>query len=112
MNQVNKIKTRPTEHPTMLDIAWAAGLYEGEGHCGVTSNGSKGSFYLKISQKDTFILEKLRAKFGGSLTPATDTQVCAQWSVYGARARGFMYTIYSFLSPRRRSQLKEKLALA
>lgn len=92
------------EHPTTKDIAWAAGIYEGEGHI---SRCGKYSCAMFVSQKDTWILERLKNLFGGTIrTDNNRTSPISQWVIYGVRARGFAYTIFSFLSPRRRAQLR------
>lgn len=95
-----------TQKPTSQEIAWAAGLYEGEGYCDVHGSSER----VLVSQKDTWILEKLKILFGGTLQYPSkkSTTPCSNWEVYGGRARGFLMTIYSFLSPRRREQIKKK----
>jgi len=82
----------------MLDIAWAAGIYEGEGCC--NKDGA-----LHVAQKDPWLLLRLQAFFGGSVTE-TKGKRCGVWLVSGARARGFAMTIYSLLSPRRQAQIR------
>lgn len=102
------MKLAPTLQPTILDIAWAAGIYEGEGTYG-KNNG------ICISQKDPWILYRLRALFGGTVAAKSPyvtnfgvDQEMYRWTLYGPRARGFVYTIFTFLSPRRRSQIRTK----
>jgi hypothetical protein len=91
-----------TVKPTSLDLAWAAGIYEGEGSCyyGHTEQAS-------VAQKGLWLTSKLQALFGGSVC------VCADdlhvWQVYGARARGFLMSIYGLLSPRRQEQIRKAL---
>lgn len=87
-----------TVSPTPMDIAWAAGIYEGEGHCGHTKQNSD---QLEIVQNDTWILEKLKTLFGGLIFKARNTH---RWYICGPRARGFLMTIYKFLSPWRQTQ--------
>lgn len=95
-----------TERPTALDIAWGAGIFEGEGNCS--------DRVLQITQADTWILERLRALFGGSIqerSASVDRRTgqrykCYHWSITGSRKRGFMMTIYKFLSPRRQEQIR------
>ena len=91
--------------PTLTDLAWAAGIWEGEG------NISRGSECWRqrvcVVQKDTWILHKLKDLFGGSIYRSD--QRCSAWYVSGPRARGFIYTIYSWLSPRRREQVRVAL---
>jgi hypothetical protein len=96
----------PTEWPTTHDIAWAAGIYEGEGSCFPNSN----TISLVVPQKDTWILERFRALFGGSIGLNRTTGVY-RWTVSGARARGLAMTIYGLLSPRRQQQIRKAYSL-
>lgn len=100
----------PTEHPTLLDIAWAAGIYEGEG-C-VTRHKYGGG--VRVGQKEPWILHRLRALFGGHIGGQFQHHTNAwsagsrvnTWDLSGPRARGFLMTIYPFLSPHRRAQIR------
>lgn len=102
----------PSKHPTSIDIAWAAGIYEGEGSC-QNRYGTSGTSHVRVFQKDAWLLHKLRDLFGGRVSPVTQKRTTApeervtyhRWDIYGARARGFGMTIYTFLSPRRQKQL-------
>lgn len=94
----------PTEQPTALDIAWAAGIFEGEGHYGKNHK-------VVILQKDPWILYRLRNLFGG--TVGSRIAGCAkrpyfEWRVYGDRARSFTGTIYGYLSPRRQEMIDSR----
>ena len=95
---------KATEKPTIQDIAWAAGIYEGEGHS--VKNG-KNSTTVVITQKDRWLLDRLQKLFGGSVFNRYGR--IHKWQINGARARGFLMTIYKFLSPRR--QFQAQLAL-
>ena len=91
--------------PALLDIAWAAGIFEGEGHSRYNGRTSEAS----ISQKDRWILDKLKSLFGGRVYGPYKKKGRAKYRIYawvclGPRARGFLMTIYSFLSPRRKIQ--------
>ena len=75
-------RLEPTKVPSELDIAWAAGVYEGEGSiCEPTPTASA---RIAVAQKDTEILYRLRDWFGGSVlrhcgrSPKPD-QVCYKW---------------------------------
>src|SRR5438132_1687310 len=110
----------PTEHPTTLDIAWAAGIIEGEGHI----NSSR----VVVRQCDRWILDRLRALFGGVVRCVKQSEVRSlqnpktgkiyhanqqhEWAVSGARARGLMMTCYRFFSPHRKAQVESGLDLA
>jgi hypothetical protein len=105
--------TAPIMSPSMLDIAWAAGIYEGEG-----SVHNTGGFKVAVAQKDPWLLRRLAQLFGGRVRErkpdsgrlGSGTQ--HYWVVGGARARGVAYTFYSFLSPRRRAQIRAALGVA
>jgi len=93
----------PSQKPTVQDIYWAAGIYEGEGTC----NNPKNSEKVAVSQKDTWLLYRLQELFGGAIYP--DHKPCSVWNLSGARARGFLQTIYMLLSPRRQEQIRKCL---
>ena len=104
-------KTAPSEVPTPHDIIWAAGFFEGDGSCKPYRNGST---YLTITQKDTWVLEKLRRLFGGSIGPhhidkARPELNNSHWQLCGARARGFLMSVYELMSPRRQAQIQKAL---
>jgi hypothetical protein len=102
----------PVKSPTTLDIAWAAGIWEGEGSVNYVNNGSTTpSFRVSVCQKDPEILYKLRSMFGGSiLKPRLEGgKTIHVWYLYTSRAHGFMLTLFSFLSTRRRIQIRKAL---
>lgn len=88
--------------PTVKDIYWAAGFYDGEG---CASWAEKRRACIRVTQKDTWPLERLLSLFGGRITQ--NKQGYFVWSLYGARARGFAMTIYTLLSPRRQEQVRK-----
>lgn len=94
-------------------IAWAAGLYEGEGSCSPNSH-NHARIGARVVQKDTWVLERLKGLFGGSIGEHRTTLhdrnfMGAVWHVSGPRARGFLMTVYPFLSPWRRSGARTAL---
>jgi|SRR5882757_6076258 len=102
-----------TKSPTPQDIAWAAGIWEGEGSCQI----SRGTCRATVCQKDTWLLYKFQELFGGSVRTRDALKVSkignreyprtiSEWYTSGARARGFLMTIYKFLSPRRKDQVR------
>ena len=106
---------KATTSPGTSDLAWAAGFYEGEGTC-QPSNGSFGhSQTVKVQQNHKEPLQRLQQWFGGSITESRSrgfsTKQIFIWIICGARARGFLYTIYSFLSARRRLQARVALGV-
>ena len=93
-----------TESPTLLQLAWAAGIFEGEGSC-VPVN--KSSCQVNVSQKDRWVCDRMKALFGGSITERKMNGLpFYDWHIHSARARGFLMTMFSFLSPRRQGQVK------
>lgn len=111
-----KTTGKATEHPTSLDIAWAAGLIEGEGSMAPAGGSSR----VYLHQTDRWILDRFLALFGGTVEvtrPAGRSKDGFQrqdlhaWWITGARARGFLMTIYKFLSPKRKMQARRALRL-
>ena len=97
-----------TKTPTALDVAWAAGIYEGEGSC--VANGKKyASFSVTVSQKDPELLYRIRDFFGGGIklydVGYQRKFQCYHWSICGDRARVFLGAIYPFLTSRRKAQI-------
>jgi len=94
--------------PTVLDIAWAAGVYEGEGYVNISKAGNKlkkdGSEYKRIQvsvvQKEPWLIDRLLQLFGGhKYLRIQEAQPLYSWICSGSRASGFLMTIYKFLSP-------------
>ena len=111
--KLGKISPRlaATKSPTVKDIYWAAGIYEGEGNCQRTDPYVKHhgtTEVARIGQKIPWILYKIRDLFGGSVNQEKRRKLYV-WMVSGARARGFLMTIYSILSPHRQLQAKNVL---
>lgn len=103
-----------TEEPSRDDIILAAGWWEGEGHVrwGTKQQESSlsGTLILTVTQKDPWLLERLRALFGGSITTTRRKYrgrpyVMGAWRVAGLRANQFADAIYGYLSPRRQRQV-------
>lgn len=95
---------------TSQQIAWAAGIFEGEGSCGWTSR-HKNCQEVMVLQKDPWILYELARVFGfGKVSARKNYGPIGngdyRWRISGPNARGFLMTIYTFLSPRRREQVK------
>ena len=105
--------TAPTHtgSPTIADLAWAAGIWEGEGTVIFA-----GTFRMEVAQKDRWILDRLRSLFGGSVYVRREhykggRYILHQWYLTGPRACGFAYSIYTWLSPRRRAQVRKALGV-
>lgn len=101
------LQRAPTEHPTLMQIAWAAGWFDGEG-CIQGAMSKHGTAYVAVSltQKDRWICDRFQALFGGVVS-GRKNRVIYDWRLTGARARGFLMTMYTFLSPRRQAKTRE-----
>jgi hypothetical protein len=93
------LKYTPTVVPTIAEVAWAAGFYEGEG----TVQAHRHTYTPSAVQKTLWPLLKLKKLFRGSVYEYENT--CAVWRIHGEYARDFAKAIYPFLSPRRKTQL-------
>jgi len=102
MRKVRKPELEPTKVPTLLDIAWATGIYEGEGTC---RRCVRGGVEVAVTQKDPEILFRLRDWFGGSVKDNGANTGCSYWNACGDRARVFLALCYPTLSARRRMQV-------
>ena len=108
-------------HPSVQDIAWAAGFLEGEGCFGRTGGKCRGSGErINVGQRSMEPLERLLALFGGSIRwqhQVTRNLIkqdglsphMPYWGVYGSRARGVMMTVYPFMSNRRKEAIRKAL---
>ena len=109
----SKATTPAASQPSLQDIAWAAGIYEGEGHARFTGTLSN-STRVCVAQKDDWLLRRMQELFGGTIyrrraVSPKNPHACDFWYLSGSRARGFLMTIFTFLSPRRKTQAKEAL---
>ena len=93
------------QDPTPHDIIWAAGFFEGDGTC----TSDMRTTYASISQKDRWVLDRMRSLFGGAVSFSQKEHSTFRWRVSGARARGFLQSIYELESPRRQEQIRRAL---
>lgn len=91
--------------PSPKVIAWAAGIYEGEGSCGLTSR----TVHCTICQKDPELLHRMVKYFGGRVRTIHNGKH-HEWRIAGPRSLGFLLTIYGFLTGRRQGQIRKVLA--
>jgi hypothetical protein len=87
-----------------VEIAWAAGFYEGEGSCSYAA----GSFRLSIPQVNLEPLERIHRYFGGGLS--INSRGISSVQIYGKRGVDFAVAIYPHLSQRRQKQIREKIS--
>lgn len=95
-----------------VDIAWLAGLLEGEG----SFRMSERSIAIPVTMTDRDIVERAATLLGGRVYKVAESRSerprKQPWraQVKGPRAAGWMMTLYSFLGIRRREQVRRGLA--
>jgi hypothetical protein len=95
-----------------LDIAWAAGFYEGEG-CIYTPKKHLGT-QLSVAQKESECLERLQMIFRfGTIDPPGKGNTCYRWRVTSfERVQAVIAMLWPWLSERRRVQARDALVPA
>jgi len=104
-----------TEVPTELDIAWAAGIFEGEGWATKLKAHTELVAVGQMVDKSDWLLIRLKALFGGSIYCSGregKNKNYRAWHIHGSRAREFLEKIYPFLSPYRKEQVETKLKIS
>lgn len=97
-------------------IAWAAGLFEGEGTV-VYGASHKGPLRAKISSTDRDVLDLMveRSGVGGVYGPRSPNgfgvKPYYEWVVNGHAARGFLMEILPMMGQRRAARIGELVAL-
>ena len=87
----------------MMEIAWAAGFLEGEGHFGYYHGASMGAVQVQREP-----LERLKNYFGGvigSVSGNGQRKDHYSWRLHSGRAIGVMMTLYSLMSPKRQEKI-------
>lgn len=95
---------------TDIDIAWLAGLVEGEGN--ISINGR--SFTIRVKMADRDVVSRAATLLGAKLYPvdAPRSGWKAMWlaQAKGATAVGWAMTLYPWLGVRRRQQVRDAIA--
>lgn len=97
-----------------LEIAWLAGIIEGEG-CIRLCNGKYNHPRILVKMTDRDVVERVHTLMGGGFRECSRPDAKPHWKrqwvadVTGKRAAGVLYTIYTFLGERRRAKAKEVL---
>jgi hypothetical protein len=95
-----------------LEIAWLAGILEGEGSFGFYNRSPR----IWIGMADEDIIDRVRRllnlgqKIHRKKPSPLSTKPCFVISVTGHKAVGAMMTIYNFMGTRRRAKIREVLA--
>jgi hypothetical protein len=100
----------PSIVPSPVDIAWAAGFIEGDGHIGRNSTTAE----IDITQLQRWPLEKMASLFGGSIglvhKQGVNKKTYNRWRVTGQNARVLARLIYPYLSPEKQIQAEGLIA--
>jgi hypothetical protein len=99
----------PSTSPTLIDIAWLAGLIEGEGSFQWHSTPI---ITLQMTDKDVLERVSLLCGYGiTSYTPRGKSTYKQVWGLRmaGSRAVAWMMTLYQFMGVRRRAKIAELL---
>ena len=97
---------------TSTEVAWLAGLLEGEGYFAVQGS-SIGSPIIQLLMTDRDVVDRVAAVFQTNVNTVKRYEGRKQAyrvNAYGSRAAGLIMTIYPFLGARRRAKVKEVLA--
>lgn len=96
---------------TISDLKWAAGFLEGEGS--FYSNKKSASLHVSANQVERWPLDQLHEMFGGRIRIRKSQHINWKdqwhWETNGVRAAGIMMSLYFFLSPKRKQQIKDAL---
>lgn len=104
------VRERPAAGLIPIDIAWLAGLIEGEGN--ISINGRAFTIRMKMTDRD--VIYRAADLLGGPIYEGKRPQ--PHWKptwvtqVKGAPAAGWAMTLYPWLGQRRRQQVREGLA--
>lgn len=108
---VEKVGSNPTSHPMKdTDIAWIAGLFEGEGSITIVNNVVR----VTIQMTDLDILQRVQDVFGGriySCSKQVDHHKDSwKWTITSTKeALEFIQLIYPYLGNRRKTKADEAL---
>ena len=102
---------------TDIEIAWAAGLMEGEG-CFYTfmGNGGRSGPYIgiNVTSTDRDVLEKLKGICGGNILSkktASNYKPAWQWQLYSKKAVPILSAIRPYLGERRGKKVDDLLRI-
>jgi hypothetical protein len=94
---------------TVTQIAWLAGLLEGEGSFGMW-NGSNAP-YIQLAMSDGDVVMKAAALMQSSVRryESRDSNRKTMWHTrtHGTRAVGWMLSVYLFMGERRQARIRE-----
>ena len=92
------------------DLAYAAGIIDGEGSIGISRRKSNDSYLLtvQVSMTNDAVPEWLHRNFGGNIGTyqpgkmSLSSKPITKWAVFGTRAQEFLRGIYPYLHEKER----------
>jgi hypothetical protein len=95
-----------------IDIAWATGVFEGEGCIALNAEKTPA---LQVSMCDEDVIRKFESVFGGYVTGPTHRKGCTpiyHWRLYGVkRVQAVLRLMWPLLGKRRQARAAEVIAL-
>jgi intein/homing endonuclease len=92
----------------LVDVAWMAGLWEGEGY--IVFTGKEGSLKIGVGMTDEDVIQKFARLYGrgGVYLTRSKKGFKDQWTfrAYGRYAYALAVMLYPFLGTRRRGQVR------
>lgn len=96
--------------PSLTDLAWATGFLEGEGS--FQGSATNGLITVSAVQVQLEPLVRLQKMLGGNIRQYINKngRPYHKWTLNGSHAVGLAFTVYLWLSPRRREQALRMIA--
>ena len=101
---------------SITELAWLAGILEGEGCFLLTTKSESNLGYpqINVSMSDKDVMDRVALLLEASIYLKADKRKESykdQWvaKVNGARAAGWMMTLYSFMGERRKAKIRQVL---
>jgi len=101
---------------TTLDIAWLAGILEGEGCFGSYAAEGRIVPFVDVSMSDKDVVARSAALVGVATCQKVDPRketykTQYKWRATGRRAIGVMLTVYPLMGVRRQAKIRDTVAL-
>lgn len=96
------------------ELYWAAGFIEGDGCFSMSDSKARRDYNVVVTGADPEPLERLAKLFGNKVLPYAPgmygpltKKKMYRWTATGSRAIGVMMTLYSLMSERRKTRIRE-----
>lgn len=101
----------PRGQASTVALSWIAGFLEGEGSFVGCESG--GQITVSAVQLQREPLDRVQIALGGTIRPYVNKRgtLVYRWTINGSHAIGVAFTLYTFMSPRRREQIRKMVAI-